>query len=73
MKASVRKEIGRPALDLIEDAVHLLREAPLGVHLAYHVGTAPFLLALLWFWSDMTRGAFADQRCARSALAPATR
>ncbi|KAB2666105.1 MAG: DUF4129 domain-containing protein [Verrucomicrobia bacterium] len=68
MKASVRKEIGRPALDLIEDAVHLLREAPLGVHLAYHVGTAPFLLALLWFWSDMTRGAFADQRCARSAF-----
>jgi hypothetical protein len=68
MKASVRKAIGQPALDLIEDAVHLLRGAPLGTHLAYHVGAVPFVLSLLWFWSDMTRGAFADQRCAESAL-----
>ncbi len=68
MSTSVRKQIGRPALELIEEAVHLLRGAPLGVHLCYHMGTAPFVLALLWFWSDMTRGAFADRRCAQSAL-----
>ena len=68
MKLPTRQRIGRPALDILEDAVHLLREAQLEVHLAYLVGTAPFLLALLWFWADMTRGAFADARCAPAAL-----
>ncbi len=68
MKHPPRQRLGRHSLDVIEDGVHLLREAPLGVHLAYHVGTAPFVLALLWFWSDMTRGAFADVRCAPAAL-----
>lgn len=53
---------GKPALDLIEEAVHLLRGAPLGVHVCYYTGTAPFVLALLYFWSDMCRGAYAYDR-----------
>jgi hypothetical protein len=68
MKASPRQKLGRPPLDLYEDAVHLLREAPLGIHLTYQLGAAPFLLGLLWFWTDMTRGAYADLRCAPGAL-----
>lgn len=68
MKSAARRQLGRPALDLVEEAVHLLRDAPLGVHIAYHLGTVPFVVALLWFWSDMTRGAYADRRCAGAAL-----
>lgn len=53
---------GRPALDLIEDAVHLLRTVPASVLAIYYVGALPFVLAFLFFWSDMSRSAFARER-----------
>ena len=59
---------GRPALDVIEDAVHLLRTAPAGTLLAYYAGAIPFALGLLYFWADMSRGAFAERRCPAAAL-----
>ena len=58
----------KPALDLLEEAVHLLRRAPLSVHLCYYMGAIPFVLGLLYFWSDMSRGAFAYDRIAGSSL-----
>ncbi len=61
MNTQVRRK-GRPALDLIEDAVHLLRAAPLGTLAVYYVGALPFVLAFLYFWSDMSRSAFAEER-----------
>ena len=54
---------GRPALDLIEDAVHLLRTTPARVWLAYYAGAIPFTLGLLFFLADMSCGAFAERRC----------
>lgn len=57
-----------PGLDLIEEAVHLLRGAPVGLFLQYYLGAVPFALAALYFWADMSRGAFAEERCAGSAL-----
>lgn len=59
---------GTPPLELIEQAVHGLRRLPLTAHLAFLTGTVPFLLGFLWFWSDMSRGARADRRCAQEAL-----
>lgn len=59
---------GPAALDLLEEAVHLLRSAPARVWLAYYVGAVPFTLGLLFFWADMSCGAFARQRCAGAAL-----
>ena len=64
---SQQATLGSAPLDLMEDAVHWLRRMPAGVHLGFLFGTVPFLLALLWFWSDMSRGAFADRRCGTSA------
>lgn len=61
-------QLGRSALDLIEDAVHLLRTAPARVLLAYYVGAIPFALGLLFFWADMSCGAFAQRRCPAGAL-----
>ncbi len=52
----------RPALDLIEDAVHLLRTAPVSTLAIYYVGALPFVLAFLFFWSDMSRSPFARER-----------
>ncbi|MCX7887247.1 MAG: hypothetical protein N3B01_08375 [Verrucomicrobiae bacterium] len=57
----------RTGLDLVDEAVHRLRQSPqpLALHL---VGTAPFAVGLLYFWADMSSGAFAAQRCAGEAF-----
>src|ERR1043166_4703097 len=52
------------AIEIVEQGFHLLRTAPPSFFLSYYVGTVPFVLTLLFFWSDMSRGAFADERLA---------
>lgn len=49
-------------VELVEEAVHLLRLAPASALIGYYIGTLPFVLALLFFWSDMARSAFAHER-----------
>lgn len=51
------------AVELLEDAFLLLRRMPASWWLGYCGGTFPFVLGLLYFWSDMARGLFADTRC----------
>jgi len=63
-----RREAGARALDLIGEAIHLVRAAPLGLVAAYYVGAAPCMLGFLFFWSDMSRSGFAHQRCFAAAL-----
>lgn len=68
---SSRQDQGEPALALLEEALGHMRSQSSTMTLAYYIGTAPFILGLMWFWSDMSRGAFADQRCAMEALSVA--
>ena len=68
MKTSGQVQTGKPALELVEEAFHLLRTAPRGALFSYLAGSLPFVLGLLYFWSDMSRGAYADQRLAASAV-----
>lgn len=63
---TARREI--PALDLIEEAGYLLRNAPAGALAAYYIGTLPFLLGFLFFWADMAGSVTAYDRCAPAAL-----
>jgi hypothetical protein len=44
-----RRRAGAPTMDLIEEAVGLLREAPFSAHLAYYLGAIPFWIGLLYF------------------------
>ena len=60
---------GDSAIDLLEEAVHLLRGAPAGLIGVYALGTLPFVLAFLYFWADMSRGAFAREHIDRGAAA----
>lgn len=62
------RQEGRPALDLIDEAIHLLRRAPLSAFAAYCVGSFPFALGLLYFWADMSKGAFAFEHVEEGAL-----
>lgn len=59
MKKKLQR-LGKPSVDLLEEAVHRLRTAPLSVVLSYYIGTLPFLLSLLYFIADMSRSAFAE-------------
>jgi len=56
-------------LELVEEAFHLLRQAPAAGLVSYYLGSLPFLLGLLYFWSDMARSAFAEERLVPGTLA----
>jgi hypothetical protein len=56
------------SLEVIEEAIHLLRAIPLSAFATYYLGTLPFVLAALYFWADMSRSPFADQHLAGAAL-----
>lgn len=58
----------KPVLELVEEAFHLVRHAPASAFVAYCVGSLPFMLGLLYFWSDMARSAFAEERLLSSSL-----
>lgn len=49
------------ALELIEEAGHLLRRLPGGAWLTYLAAVTPFLLGFLFFWAEMTHSAYAYQ------------
>ena len=68
MKRAQRRQSGRLALDLIEEAVHLLRTAPAAALAAYYVGSLAFVLGVLYFWADMSRSPFARQHVVEAAL-----
>lgn len=71
MSSVKKRRAGRPALELVETAVHLLRTAPAGVLLSYYAGSIPGVLGLLYFWADMSRGAFARERLIEASLTAA--
>ena len=56
------------AIEILEEAVDLLRSAPLRVIVTYLLGAVPFVVALLFFLNDMTRSAFAFEHLAASSL-----
>lgn len=59
----------KDVLDLIEESTHLLRSAPAPLLALYYAGSVPFVLGLLYFWTDMSRNPFANQHIADAALA----
>ncbi len=61
----------RTSLDWIEEATHLLRVTPASTLARYYIGAMPFSLALVWFWLDMSRNAFAGERLELASFAMA--
>ena len=62
------KNTQKGAIEIIEEAVHLLRFSPPGLLLTYYAGTLPFVLGFLFFLGDMSRSAFASNYCTEAAL-----
>src|SRR5436190_17779089 len=65
---SAEKSRAKPAIELCEEAVFTLRHAPSGAWASYYLGTMPFMLALLYFWSNMTRGHPSDEQLISGSL-----
>ncbi len=61
-----RREIS--ALDLLEESGHLLRALPTSAIAYDFIGTLPFVLGLLFFSYDMSRGAFAQEHAGFASL-----
>lgn len=64
----MKSQTARGSLDILEEAVHLLRIVPLQTLFLYFYGTFPFLLGFLYFWADMSRGPFAYRHVAEAAF-----
>lgn len=62
------KQQSKSAILLLEEAVHLLRKAPLFLLSGYYIGTLPFILGLFYFWADMSRSADAQSYHAVASL-----
>jgi hypothetical protein len=58
----------RGAVEILEEAIQLLRVAPAASIATYLAGAIPFLVGLLFFWTDMTRNPFAAERLAGESL-----
>lgn len=56
------------ALSLLEEAVHLLREAGFGSLVCHWTGSVPFAIAFLVCWNSVTGGTAGDLECAAGSL-----
>jgi hypothetical protein len=59
---------GKSSFDLTEEATHVLRTAPALTIAMYYAGSIPFVVAVLYFWADMSRSAFAGGHLAEASL-----
>ncbi len=68
MNRKVQRTQGKSAIEILEEAVHLLRRVPGRAFAAYYMGSAAFVLAFLYFWADMSRGAFSRSHIVEASL-----
>jgi hypothetical protein len=59
---------GRTSIDILEEAVRLLRAAPLDAALTYLIGAVPLTLAFLFFLADMNRSPYAFEHLPWASL-----
>lgn len=62
---------GRRAIDVAEEAFHLLRGAGAATLPYYFIGSAPFVIGAVYYWADLSRHPFATEHVALLSLAMA--
>ncbi len=68
MSRKKRRQSGKSAVGIIEEATHLLRILPASIFIGYYVGSLPFVAGFLYFWADMSRDAFAYRHAAEASF-----
>src|SRR4030095_4238713 len=56
------------SFNLIEEATALVRSTPRATLAVYYVRAIPFVMAFLYFWTDMSRNPFAGQHSSEAAF-----
>jgi hypothetical protein len=62
-----RQQPAGGTLGLLEESVGVLRRSAPGTLGCYYIGSLPFIMALLYFLTDVTQGAFASKRLVESS------
>ncbi|MGB8170900.1 MAG: DUF4129 domain-containing protein [Chthoniobacteraceae bacterium] len=68
MNRSAARFRGQTALQLVEEAVRVLRGAPATVLMAHFFGSAPCMLYAVYFFTDLSRGAFGSEHLIGESL-----
>lgn len=68
MNKSAARFRGRTALQLVEESVRVLRGAPAAVLITHFLGSAPCLLYAVYFFTDLSRGAFGSEHVIGQSL-----
>ncbi|MCJ8330471.1 MAG: hypothetical protein HRT89_14675 [Lentisphaeria bacterium] len=55
-------------VQLMDEAVLLLKQIPIGHFIIYYLGTLPFIIVFLYFWIDQSIGNFADEHALLGAV-----
>ncbi|NOX99748.1 MAG: DUF4129 domain-containing protein [Verrucomicrobia bacterium] len=63
-----KKDREHDVFDLLEEAFHALRVSPLSTLAIFYFGSVPFVIALFYFWADMSRSSFALQDAGLASL-----
>ena len=50
------------AIQLIDESTHLLRQLPLSAYFIYYLGSIPFILGMVFFWTEMILSSVAIQQ-----------
>ena len=60
---------GPQAMELLDEAVSLVRKTPLAILSVYYLGAIPYCLMLIYFWFDMSQSVDAEAHLAVETLA----
>lgn len=63
-----RRDPSEGAVQTVEEAFQLLRTLPAAGFWQYYAGTVPFVLAVFYFWADMSRSSDAERDAVLGAL-----
>ncbi len=68
MNRRKQRREGNGALELVEEAAHLLRVSSWRALGYYYLGGLPFVLGFLYFWVEMSRSSSAYEHCAPASF-----
>jgi len=60
---------GPQAVELLDEAISLVRKTPLAILSVYYLGAIPYCLMLIYFWFDMSQSIDAEAHLTVEALA----
>jgi hypothetical protein len=68
MKTAELRKSGKSSIDLVEEAMQVLRSASLESYAVYYAGAIPFVIGVLYFWTVMSQNPSAGSNLTEMSL-----